>query len=215
MDPSWDPRIVEFWRSWRDWRGGRLMPLRTAVDPTRMPRLLPYVWMASRLDAGWRYRLAGEAVNLVHGRALRGRGPADILEAPTAAVAAARMDLMVSRPCGVYAVGLLPIRGGLAVPTERMTLPLADGDGVARHVIGLFLHTLRHVDRPRNDLWQQTVTELPLEAEWPGEPGSGLPASMMEGNARRAFPGEPDSGLPTSKMEGNARRAFPGAGAAD
>lgn len=141
------------------------MPIRTDVDATSIPRLLPFVWMGSRIkDDGWRYRLAGEAVNLVHGCPLRGRRPIDVMSPTHAAAAAARMSAIVDGPFGVYSVGTLPIRSGVVVPTERLSLPLADADGVPRHVIGIFLHTLARTDAPQSDLWHQDVSVVALPA---------------------------------------------------
>lgn len=56
-----DPDLRALYAYWDGVRRGRLMPRRTDVDPTQIPKLLPYIFMYNAApDGGFTIRLAGE-----------------------------------------------------------------------------------------------------------------------------------------------------------
>jgi hypothetical protein len=71
VPPDAHPRVSELYRYWRDIHppGGSL-PGRQHLDPTAIPTLLPFVWLADvqRVPLRFRYRLLGTEHRHVFGR---------------------------------------------------------------------------------------------------------------------------------------------------
>ena len=59
-----DPDIQTLYNYWGSLRRGRLMPQREDIDPTKIPKLLPHVFMynVAAGGAGYTIRLAGEEI---------------------------------------------------------------------------------------------------------------------------------------------------------
>lgn len=71
--------IVAYWESKR---AGRLAPRRADIDPTEIPRLLPYLFMLDVLDGGadFRYRLIGTHITEGMGRDVTGKKISELYE---------------------------------------------------------------------------------------------------------------------------------------
>lgn len=71
-----DPMQREMYAYWRRKCAGRIMPLRSDIDPVEIPRLLPNILISERLIVDgrerWRYRLAGTAVVAAFGKDVTG-----------------------------------------------------------------------------------------------------------------------------------------------
>lgn len=69
-----DPRLADLYAYWNSRRGPRFAPRRTDIDPTDIPKLLPYLLLTDVLPGPrYRYRLVGTEVERVFGTAMTGR----------------------------------------------------------------------------------------------------------------------------------------------
>jgi len=64
---------LDLHRYWLSKRGPRPMPARGDIDPTDIPRLLPYLCIVEKVDEEFRYRLVGTAVAQQFGRDFTGK----------------------------------------------------------------------------------------------------------------------------------------------
>lgn len=81
-----DARLSAGYDYWRRKAAGRSMPRRADIDPTEMPRLLPYVRLVDVLGPGlYRYRLIGTEVQQLHGTNPTGRFVHEVLTGPSCA----------------------------------------------------------------------------------------------------------------------------------
>jgi hypothetical protein len=63
IDAPRSPRLKALYDYWDGLRGGRAMPARADIDPTRIPELLPHIIMYDVApDEGYRVRLMGEEI---------------------------------------------------------------------------------------------------------------------------------------------------------
>lgn len=130
--------LGELFAHWVDIRQSDVMPPRDLVDPTVMPRSLPYIWLG---DAGaqcstFTYRLAGEAVNRMHGINLKGRTIAEVVPASRRRLICERFDCAVSTPAVMYNFGQIYAELNHMYCGERLILPLGRPDGTVTHLIG-------------------------------------------------------------------------------
>lgn len=58
---------------WRSKCGARVMPRRSDIDPSEIPRLLPHIQISEIVGARIRYRLAGTAIVEAYGEELAGK----------------------------------------------------------------------------------------------------------------------------------------------
>jgi hypothetical protein len=64
---------------WREQRGADAIPFRSSIDPARLVKLLPHVFMLGREAPGrYRFRLVGGFIGELHGRDLRHQGFLDL-----------------------------------------------------------------------------------------------------------------------------------------
>jgi hypothetical protein len=128
--------VLAWWQAARPVGG---VPHRRAIDPRAFPRALPCVWLCD-YDPGageFRYRLAGEDVNAVFGRPLKGLTLAAAF--PSAAgVEAVRATLwrVIAEPAVGHAEGPVYAWLGRQRPGERLILPLLDDAGRRTAVLG-------------------------------------------------------------------------------
>lgn len=128
--------VLAWWQAARPVGG---VPYRRAIDPAAFPRALPCVWLCDYEPAAgeFRYRLAGEDINAVFGRPLKGRTLAAAF--PTAAgVEAVHGALwrVIAEPAVGHAEGPVYSWLGRQRPGERLMLPLLDDAGRCTAVLG-------------------------------------------------------------------------------
>ncbi len=98
-----DARLSEGYEYWRRKAAGRAMPRRADIDPTEMPRLLPYVRLVDVLGPGrYRYRLVGTEVQQLHGANPTGRFVHQVLAGPIGARVVALYDECVRDRRAIY-----------------------------------------------------------------------------------------------------------------
>lgn len=121
---------------WESMKSGDRMPLRSEFDPSRIKESLPYVWMYKRGEDGEFYcSLAGEEVQSAWGHGIIGLKASDILTDSYATVIA-RWEFVLARPAVAYTT-LADAKIVNSKPVYRLTLPLADDDGVPYIVFGV------------------------------------------------------------------------------
>jgi len=93
---------------WRSLLVGTVPPARDKLDPAKMKRSLPFLWIAEKqwgVSGRYVLRLAGEAVNRLFGESLRHRFIDDIFPAPVAAEVTQKFDKVVETPALVWTLG--------------------------------------------------------------------------------------------------------------
>ncbi len=142
---------------WLDLRRGERLPDYADIDPSHFASLLPFAWVSEREpDGRFRYHLAGERINDVYGRSLRGRYLDEIMPADAIAKTHAIYSRVVGEPAVLHNLGWLYNRLGRTGYGERLALPMRKGPGPARIILGISHYVLD--DRP-------------------GQPRSGLPGA--------------------------------------
>lgn len=141
--PNADPRLRGLLDVWRESRGAAPIPLRTALDPTAIPKLLPAIWLTQydRAVDDFRYRLAGEDISEAWGRSIRGMYLRDLTGEADHPEMLRRWKRVIGVPLvhyGKKSEQLSRIRGKSA---ERLLLPYADEDGVPTFILGFSLYT--------------------------------------------------------------------------
>jgi hypothetical protein len=80
-----DDFVRQGFEYWRQKAAGRL-PSRADIDPTEIPRLLPYIRLVDVIGPGrYRYRLVGTEVQKMHTSTATGHFVEDVLKGPVAA----------------------------------------------------------------------------------------------------------------------------------
>jgi len=80
-----DDIVRQGFEYWRQKTAGRRMPSRADIDPTEIPRLLPFVRLVDVLGPGrYRYRLVGTEVQKMHSSTATGQYVEDVLKGPVA-----------------------------------------------------------------------------------------------------------------------------------
>lgn len=130
--------LVDLFEHWDAIRDGTLMPSRAALDPTTMPYSLPYIWMGDVNGAcgDFIYRLAGEALNTLHGRSLKGCSIAEVVPIARRHLICARFERAVGTPAVVYNFGQVYAELAHHYLGERLILPLGRPDGTVTQLIG-------------------------------------------------------------------------------
>jgi len=81
--PISDARLQQAYDYWRRKSADQAMPRRADIDPTEIPRLLPYVLLVDVLESGrYRYRLIGTENANAHGFDATGRYLDEVLPGP-------------------------------------------------------------------------------------------------------------------------------------
>ena len=161
---------------WRAVRKGRLMPAWRDIDPRAIGPNLANIW-------AWRYdrqadcftgRLAGETINAIFGRSLRGVAMRDFFPANTFDSVFARHRRVVTDPCAMHGRGPVFIHIGRYGNGERIILPLADDGLHPDGIIGMTIYRLEDLEDdskgipiPGMSYSSEEVTYFPINDEEP------------------------------------------------
>jgi hypothetical protein len=161
-----DPRILRFLDAWRAARGGALAPVRTDFDPSAVADLLAWIWLARFEEevGDFVYRLAGEEVNAIWGRSLRGVALADLLGPADHPTVLQRWFEILEGPSLHYGLTKERLSALENKSAERLLAPLADPDGRICWVIGLSLYRIRAVEIGRPPLVADDYAVIPASA---------------------------------------------------
>ena len=135
------PRLRAIAAYWDRARRDRLMPAWADLDPIELRENLPIVWAWKYDRATERFtgRLAGEEINEVFGKSLRGADMAEFFKSFDFPKIFARHRRVVTEPCFAHGSGQVFAHARRVGLGERIIMPLAE-DGV--HGDGLFGATL-------------------------------------------------------------------------
>lgn len=129
-------RLRRILSHWDDVRGDRLMPGWEDIDPVAIARELPIIW-------AWKYlretdsfqgRFAGEEINAIFGKSLRGADMREFFADWEYERVFQKRRRVVTEPCIAVGTGHVFVHADRYGVGERIILPLAgngrDGDGV-------------------------------------------------------------------------------------
>lgn len=116
-------------------------PRRTDFSPALVPELAPRLFLADRSRGGPKLRLAGEFVQSVHGRNVKGRALSDLwrTESQPLVHRTALRAVREVRPFVISAEGAG--RYGDTLRIEVLLAPLAGADGAVERLLGLYQPT--------------------------------------------------------------------------
>lgn len=140
MIEAWRPQLLGLAAVWCDARGKKPLPQRRDITPEALHayRLLPVVWLVDRTpDRDFRYRLAGEDINAVFDRSLRGRLLDEIYRGDVAARIRARWNRLLDRREAGFSTGRIYAQVSSFSIGQRLILPLAGEDGAPAGLIGV------------------------------------------------------------------------------
>ncbi len=126
---------------WRELRGVQRLPVRSAVDPTRIDAVLPHAFIAERISAGMvRMRVSGQRINDLIGADGRGMPLSALFAEDSRATLAYHLEAVFDRP----AIVELPLYSPRSLTRGRLSgrmllLPLAGLDGQVTRVLGAVL----------------------------------------------------------------------------
>lgn len=125
-------------RHWNSVRGARRLPAWTDIRPSAIAAQLPILW-------SWKYdpasdsftgRLAGDAIEAIFGKSLRGAAMADLFGPTGYQAIFARHRRVVTGPWFFHGEGLVFRHLDRYGTGERIILPLSDSQGVADGIVG-------------------------------------------------------------------------------
>ncbi len=126
---------------WKSKRGSTTdIPFKADLDPIDMGVLgiLPNIWLAEISGSDRpRYRLAGESINAVFHRSLRGASIDEVYDRETANRVMRRWDRMAREHLASVVLGTVCPDRSTAYLGERIILPARDDDGQCTFVIGV------------------------------------------------------------------------------
>lgn len=150
-----DERLRALTRYWLDIRHGRPVPIRRDFDPTRVPTVLPFIWMYDYEGEGrFRGRLAGDQVAMSLGRAIAGLELGDIFAPATLQGIRDRFRRCVERTQICHTTGMIETTDGHWVFGERLTMPLSRDGAAVDMLIGANVYD-----------WGEAPREMPTEPE--------------------------------------------------
>ena len=161
-----DSRLRRLLAHWLGLAGGTVPP-RAALDPLDIPYALPICWLCDLVaDADvpqgrFRYRLAGDTIERVFGRSLKGHY-LDMLVPP------ADWPRVEARWLSVLALPAIAVHVGTVYDTydmllvgERLLLPLLDGQGRPTIILGATAYEAAGPETPPGPL-REFVRPVPL-----------------------------------------------------
>ena len=136
------PDLLKIFDYWRGKRAGRPMPARRDIDPLELG------WALSRIalldyepEVGFRYRLAGETIATVFGRAnLKGLLFHEIMAPDAARLVESRWMPMVERQAIICMKGMIYLASDRTPVGERLMMPLTDN--ASGEVTGVLVMTV-------------------------------------------------------------------------
>ena len=132
--------LIDYWRARR---GERAVPARSDIDPAEFAPLMPQTFIAVReADVEFRFRLAGEFINDLHGRGgLRGETVAGLWRPEHRRHLAAVLEASLRAAEPVVIDAEATAEDGAARRLEILFAPLAGPGGLADRFLGLYQPT--------------------------------------------------------------------------
>lgn len=133
--------VQVFLDHWTDLRGTEAMPARQTFRPMAVPRLLPYLAILVREDPGadgrpvYRFRLVGEAVRSLHGRAMKDRTLNESLEPDDLAERLKAMEAVYGQQQPFVGLRSVPLPDRRFIRVLHGLFPFADNPGPCLYLI--------------------------------------------------------------------------------
>lgn len=129
---------------WDDVRGERLMPAWEDIDPAEIPRELPIIWAWKYLrdTDSFRGRFAGEEINAIFGKSLRGADMREFFADWEYERVFQKRRRVVTEPCIAVGTGHVFLHAGRYGLGERVILPLSRDGTVGDGVLGATTYDL-------------------------------------------------------------------------
>jgi hypothetical protein len=128
------------------------IPRVTEIDALSLGRHLPDICILNH-DGGnvFSFRLAGGHVNDFYGCDVRGKQLTELVSSPTRERLIGMAHAILKPPAAILhgMSGMLP-QWNYSVALQRLSLPLTDATGRARHIISATVHS-RHAPNPAHD----------------------------------------------------------------
>jgi hypothetical protein len=131
-----DPTLSALWRYWDEKRMVRPMPRRRDLDPPlEIPRLLPHLLLAERVDGRFRWRLAGTAVVDAYGQELTGRFVDEVISAARREAAHRHYATVFETARPIFVRNRYTSRSATDFVVSRVILPLSAEDEDAVYLL--------------------------------------------------------------------------------
>jgi hypothetical protein len=146
-----DRRVASVCSYWCSLLDGATPPERRRLDPARMVKALPYLWIAEREGEDpprFCMRLIGEEVNRLFGESIRHQYISEIFPSPIAEEVDAKLERVVATPVIVWSFGPFFETSPEGPEGECLVMPLMVG-GRCRGVLGVTVPTASIVRPPR------------------------------------------------------------------
>lgn len=159
-----DPRLQSLYDHWFRVRKGALVPNRRDIDPIAIWTVLPFVWMCDYIaESGrFRYRLAGEEMNIFYHRNLVGTYLDETLPDTQREKILAKHRRAIEAPAILYTRGALHATTHPNLRGERLLLPLSDADERATIILGATVSHFDAAGRDRETPQSCETLEIPL-----------------------------------------------------
>jgi len=134
-----DTRLHLLLDHWLDRRGEDGVPLRSAIDPSAIVSVLPYIWLCefNAAEERFRMRLAGEEINKLYGRNISSCYFEEIASPSFLPIMMRRYRRIIEQPAILHCAGLIYFSNSSPVVGERLGLPLRMEDGRITQIIGV------------------------------------------------------------------------------
>ncbi len=134
-----DHRLHLLLDHWLERRGGDDVPLRSAIDPSAIVSVLPYIWLCefNPAEERFRMRLAGEEINKLYGRNISSCYFEEIACPSFLPLMMRRYRRIIEQPAILHCAGLIYFSNSSPVVGERLGLPLRMEDGRITQIIGV------------------------------------------------------------------------------
>jgi len=142
---------------WQSMAADGSVPAKRNLDPARIPKLLPFVWLCARDPERdtFVYNLAGEVIRGTLNRPIRGRSLDQIFNMEWSKRLNDRYRRVCEGPAMYHSYGGVYVVSEKHGVGERIILPLTGADGRVDHVLGLTYYLLHE---------KQTAPEAVLNA---------------------------------------------------
>ena len=133
-----DPRLQTLYDHWLQVRKGALIPNRRDIDPVAIWTVLPFVWMCDYIaESGrFRFRLAGEEMNMFHHRNLVGTYLDETFPEVQQDHVIAKYRRAIETPAILYVRGAIHAKTHPYLRGERLLLPLLDQSEAPTIIVG-------------------------------------------------------------------------------
>lgn len=163
FDPNTE-RMIEYWRGRR---ADRALPARDSIDPAGFVPLASRVFIAKLRRTGEIvFRLAGETVEELHGRPLKGIELTSLWRPAHRHALALAIDASLTNASPLVIGAHAATAGGYGGNLEILFAPIASANGVADQILGFYQAARggHPIDPPVRELWVRRIDGADIRA---------------------------------------------------